>query len=64
MTEESRLITKEELDYYKDSIETLKEQLKEAVDFIEELADDCEHEGIWDYLRREELEKIKKWGVK
>lgn len=42
----------------------LQEQLKEAVDFIEELSEACDLEGILYPEHREKLEEIEKWDVK
>ena len=47
-----------------EKIKQLQEQLKEAVDFIEELSDACDLEGILYPQQREKLEAIEKWGVK
>ena len=45
-------------------IERLQEQLKEAVDFILELSEDFDNEGILYPKQRKKLEEIEKWGVK
>ena len=46
------------------TIQHKEEQLKEAVDFIEELSEACDEEGILFPRQRKKLEEIKKWGVK
>lgn len=43
------------------TIERLQGQLKEAVDFIEELSEACDLEGILYPNQEEKLEEIKKW---
>ena len=47
-----------------DEIKRLQEQLKEAVNFIEELAEACDEEGILYPRKRKKLEEIEKWGIK
>ena len=47
-----------------DKVKRLQEQLKKAADFIEELSEACDLEGILYPQQRKKLEEIEKWGVK
>ena len=69
MTEESRLITKEELDFYKESIETLKEQIKKANEIIisfDKLVGKLTgtvFQNVLDYYKKYNVDRYKKSGV-
>ena len=69
MTEECRLITKEELDFYKESIETLKEQIKKANEIIisfDKLVGKLTgtvFQNVLDYYKKYNVDRYKKSGV-